>query len=624
LTSFFTEFLADAQKASAATHVLPSVILAQWAIETGGGTSPAFVQGNNYAGVSYAGVTYFPTRQAGLNAYIATLNLSYYAAVRSAQGSTAQAIALGASVWAGDHYDEADWIAAGRPADGAWTPPHPGIDLTAEILNNNLTQYDGAQASNIAPNSASATKALAALPTIPTPPLGLSSDVVVGNFAINGQSFDLVVSGAIVTAQLDLSMTTASTFTLTLHDPDRVILNSGLFSEKAVVNFGSTALSFSLVSVNKQGTVLTVTFEAYVVAALRTATGAITTAAGQMTRTDFARYLVTQVQGAGFNCPPPAWLYSQDDGYDSPTQEQISRGTSDAPLEDSWTCLQRLAAEVDWVCFEDLGVVYFGPENYLAAQPPVMVPVIGQGGIEDIDGEYDIGDTSAQLTITARADTWFGQIGNAVLLQDLGPLNGTWLISEIEREDVEEPELTITIVQPQPNLPEPASGGAQAAVGAGFANGGAQQTQGGALAAQKALAFAEAQIGKPYISGGTGPAGYDCSGLVQTAYGQVGISIPRTTTEQWGDPSIAHVPAGIANLLPGDLVYFDGGDTPFPGHVAMVVNVDKGTNDVIMVDAYSDQVPLAQQIRYDHFGYVNPGSTTAFGGKYWGAIRPSP
>ena len=165
-------------------------------------------------------------------------------------------------------------------------------------------------------------------------------------------------------------MTQASTFTLTLHDPDRVILNSGLFSEKAVVNFGSTALSFSLVAVNKQGTVLTVTFEAYVVAALRTATGPITTAAGQMTRTDFASYLVTQVQGAGFNSPPAAWLYAQDDGYDSPTQEQISRGTSDDPLEDSWTCLQRLAAEIDWVCFECLGVVYFGPYELPGAAAP--------------------------------------------------------------------------------------------------------------------------------------------------------------------------------------------------------------------------------------------------------------
>lgn len=621
MTSFFTQYLSDAQKASASTGVLPSVILAQWADETATGTSSAFVKGNNYAGISYAGVSSFPTKAAGLNAYIATLNHSTYASVRAAQGSQNQAVALGASPWAGGHYDYADWVAAGKPADGAWTPPHPGVDLLSIIRSNNLTQYDGAQAFNSTGDSASATKALNALPTIPAPPLGLSSDVELNQFFINGDSFDLAVTGAVVTAQLDLSMTTASTFTLTLHDPDRVIMNSGLFSEKAIVNFGSTALSFSLVSVGKEGTVLTVTFESYVVAALRTATGAITTASGQMSRTDFASYLVTQVQGAGFNAPPPAWLYAQNDGYDRPTQEQISRGTKDAPLEDSWTCLQRLAAEIDWVCFECLGIVYFGPESYLAQQPPVMAPVIGQGGIDDINGDYDIGDTSATLTITATADTWFGQIGNAVLLQNLGPWNGTWLVSEIAREDIEEPALTITIAQPQPNLPEPASGGPQAAVGAGFANGGAQQTKGGSQAAQKALSVATAQVGKPYIWSAENPAtGFDCSGLVQFAYSQVGVPIPRTTTTQWNDASIAHVPPGIANLLPGDLVYFNGGDPPYPGHVAMVVKTDTGTNDVIVVDAYAPGYP----IRYDHFGYVNPGGNTNFAGKYWGAIRPSP
>ena len=35
--------------------------------------------------------------------------------------------------------------------------------------------------------------------------------------------------------------------------------------------------------------------------------------------------------------------------------------------------------------------------------------------------------------------------------------------------------------------------------------------------------------GCSYIWGGTGPSGYDCSGLVQAAYAQAGISLPRTT-----------------------------------------------------------------------------------------------
>ncbi|WP_406273260.1 C40 family peptidase [Nocardia sp. NBC_00881] len=47
-----------------------------------------------------------------------------------------------------------------------------------------------------------------------------------------------------------------------------------------------------------------------------------------------------------------------------------------------------------------------------------------------------------------------------------------------------------------------------------------------------ALAAAVTQIGKPYQWGGTGPFAWDCSGLVQWAYRQVGVNLPRTTWQQ--------------------------------------------------------------------------------------------
>jgi peptidoglycan DL-endopeptidase CwlO len=82
--------------------------------------------------------------------------------------------------------------------------------------------------------------------------------------------------------------------------------------------------------------------------------------------------------------------------------------------------------------------------------------------------------------------------------------------------------------------------------------------------AGKAVAFATAQLGCPYVFGGTGPcaSGYDCSGLVQAAWAYAGVSIPRDTYEQWA--ALTHIP--MSQLRPGDLIYFNG-----ESHVAMYV-----------------------------------------------------
>ena len=86
--------------------------------------------------------------------------------------------------------------------------------------------------------------------------------------------------------------------------------------------------------------------------------------------------------------------------------------------------------------------------------------------------------------------------------------------------------------------------------------------------AGKAVAFAYAQLGKPYVWGATGPASYDCSGLVQAAWASAGVTIPRTTYEQW--PALPHVP--MSAIQPGDLIFFDQ-----IGHVAIYV----GNNMII-------------------------------------------
>ncbi|MBT2440806.1 C40 family peptidase [Streptomyces sp. ISL-36] len=80
------------------------------------------------------------------------------------------------------------------------------------------------------------------------------------------------------------------------------------------------------------------------------------------------------------------------------------------------------------------------------------------------------------------------------------------------------------------------------------------QTGGSTYAAkvEKALAFARAQIGKPYVWGATGPSSYDCSGLTQAAWKAAGVDLPRTT---WDQVEVG-TRVATADLLPGDLVFF--------------------------------------------------------------------
>ncbi len=97
--------------------------------------------------------------------------------------------------------------------------------------------------------------------------------------------------------------------------------------------------------------------------------------------------------------------------------------------------------------------------------------------------------------------------------------------------------------------------------------------------AEKAVAFAYAQLGKPYVWGATGPSSYDCSGLVQAAWGSAGVAIPRTTYDQYA--ALPHVP--MSAIQPGDLIFFDS-----LGHVGIYV----GSNTIIDAPQSGEDVEL--------------------------------
>jgi len=74
--------------------------------------------------------------------------------------------------------------------------------------------------------------------------------------------------------------------------------------------------------------------------------------------------------------------------------------------------------------------------------------------------------------------------------------------------------------------------------------------------AATAVAFAKAQLGKPYVFGAAGPGSWDCSGLTMMAWRAAGVSLPHSAHLQYND--VAHK-VSQADLQSGDLVMFYGG-----------------------------------------------------------------
>jgi cell wall-associated NlpC family hydrolase len=121
--------------------------------------------------------------------------------------------------------------------------------------------------------------------------------------------------------------------------------------------------------------------------------------------------------------------------------------------------------------------------------------------------------------------------------------------------------------------------------------------------AVRAIAYAYNRLGTPYEWGGDGTDGlFDCSGLVQAAYTSVGITMPRTASEQWyTGPHVS-----LNQLQPGDLVFY-ATDLNNPGSIHHVgIYVGGG----VMIDAPH----TGAVIRFDPIGAAD----------YLGATRPQP
>ena len=242
------------------------------------------------------------------------------------------------------------------------------------------------------------------------------------------------------------------------------------------------------------------------------------------------------------------------------------------------------------------------PANYLAdfkkagtqyGVPWTVLAAIGE--VESGDGANDGPSSAGALgPMQFEPSTWalYGDGGNIMNPGDAIPAAARLLVASGAPGNLQQAIFAYNHSQSYVQLvlswaARYSAGGAQSVSAAGSAV--CQQAALGPLpagTAGKILAYAEAQLGKPYLYGATGPDAFDCSGLAMMAYRAAGIAIPRISQAQWAFGR--QVPA--SQVEPGDLVFFAGYDgTPAaPGHVGIVLDPAAHT----MINAYTSAFPV--------------------------------
>ena len=131
--------------------------------------------------------------------------------------------------------------------------------------------------------------------------------------------------------------------------------------------------------------------------------------------------------------------------------------SADNRAEDSWTCMRRLADEVNWRLWEEAGTIYFMTDDRILRSSVELTIEPMMDGVISVTARQSSRRERQEITVECDARVWQAGIATVAEVYGYGaPMDGRWIVSMIRRPSLWKPRTTITLQRREAALLEPA------------------------------------------------------------------------------------------------------------------------------------------------------------------------